>query len=170
MSADTRPIPSMSSSLPESVTSRIGVSKTRRYQVTARDIKRFAQAIGETDPVHFDEAYARTTRYGTIVAPPLFCQTLTYEDVAPEQLPADGSPVELDVPIPATRAVGGSSEYTIERLVRAGEVITVTSTLRDVATKQGRSGTLYLVVVETRFVAADGEPVATEVATYIKRP
>ncbi len=159
----------MNSELPDSVTSRIGVSQTRRYQVTARDIRRFAQAIGATDPVHSDEAYARTTRYGTIVAPPLFCQSLTYDEVPPEQLPADGSPVELAVPIPAQRAVGGGSEYTIERLVRAGEAITVTSTLKDVYTRQGKSGLLYLVVVETRFAAEDGQPVATEVATYIKR-
>jgi acyl dehydratase len=159
----------MSSGLPDEVLRRIGVSRTRRYQVTARDIKRFAQAIGATDPVHFDEVFARSTRYGGIVAPPLFCQSLTYDDVPPEQLPADGSPVELAVPIPAQRAVGGGSEYTIQRLVRPGDVVTVTSTLKEVYTKEGKSGLLYLVVVETRFVAADGEPLASEIATYIKR-
>ncbi len=159
----------MSDELPEEVRRRIGVPRTRQCLVTARDIRRFAHAIGERNPVHFDEAYARTTRFGTIVAPPLFCQSLTYEDVPPEDLPPDGSPIELAVPIPAQRTVGGGSDYTIHRLVRAGEVITVTSSLRDVQTKQGRSGLLYLVQVETRFTDQGGAPVATEVATYIKR-
>lgn len=159
----------MSDPIPAEARALIGVRKVRRCEVTRRDIKRFAQAIGATDRVHYDEAYARTTRHGTIVAPPLFCQSLTYEDVPPEQLPADGSPLELHVPIPAQRAVGGGSEYTIHRLVRAGEVITVTSQLKDIYTKQGKSGPLYLVVVETLFEDERGEPVAAETATYIKR-
>lgn len=147
----------------------IGVSKVRRCKVTSRDIRRFAQAIGATDPVHFDEDYARSTRHGTIVAPPLFCQTLTYEDVPPDRLPADGSPLEPCAPVPAQRTVGGSSDYVVHRLVRAGETITVTSRLKDIYTKQGKSGLLYMVVVETRFDDAGGTPIAAETATYIRR-
>jgi acyl dehydratase len=159
----------MNDPIPAEARALIGVRKVRRCEVTGRDIKRFAQAIGATDRVHYDESYARTTRHGAIVAPPLFCQSLTYEDVPAEQLPADGSPLELYVPIPAQRAVGGGSDYTIHRLVRAGEVITVTSQLKDIYTKQGKSGLLYMVVVETLFEDERGEPVAAETATYIKR-
>jgi hypothetical protein len=45
----------------------------------------------------------------------------------------------------------------------------VKSTLRDVYTKEGKSGTLYFVVVETEFSNQEDEPVAKETATYIKR-
>lgn len=159
----------MSDEISESVRALIGVKKTWQVQVTLRDIKRFAQAIGETNPLHFDEEHARTTRYGRVVAPPLFCQTLTYEDVSLELLGADGAPAELNLDIPAQRAVGGSSEYKISRLVAAGEVITVTSQLKDIYIKQGRSGPLYMVVVHTEFVDHVGDHVASETATYIKR-
>ena len=159
----------MNAALPEAVQRAIGVTRKRRFEVTARDIHRFAQAIGETNPIHCDHDHARNSRYGGIVAPPLFCQALTYEDVPPEQLLADGSPREISVPVPAVRTVGGGSEYTIHRLVRAGEVIEIKSTLKDVYTKQGRSGLLYIIVVETVFTDADEQPVATELATYIKR-
>ncbi len=159
----------MNEALPEAVRQAIGTSKTRRFVVTARDIKRFAQAIGETNPIHCDEEFARRSRHGGIVAPPLFCQALTYEDAAPEQLLGDGSPLELSVPVPASRTVGGGSEYTIHRLVRADDVITITSTLDDVYTKPGRTGLLYMIVVESRFTDAQGLPVASERATYIKR-
>lgn len=159
----------MDERIPEVVRKAIGVSKTRRFEVTARDIKRFAQAIGETNPLHSDEEFARGTRYGGIVAPPLFCQAMTYEDAPIEQLLPDGSPLELSVPVPASRTVGGGSEYTIHRLVRAGDVIDVTSTLKDVYTKEGRSGLLFMVVVETRFTDQNKQAVATEVATYIRR-
>jgi acyl dehydratase len=148
----------------------IGVEKkSRRYLVTARDIKRFAQAIGERSRLHYDEEFARHTRWRSIVAPPLFCQSLTYDDVPLEELPPDGSPIELDVPIPARRTVGGSSEYTVYRLVRPGDEITVVSRLKSVTRKEGKSGPLYLVVVETLFSDREGLPVAEEVATYIKR-
>lgn len=160
----------MSDDIPESVRGLVGVEQTRRVQVTSHDIKRFAQAIGATDPVHYDEEHARTTRHGRIVAPPLFCQALTYDDVPPEQLGADGSPVEINLDIPAQRAVGGSSDYRINRLVAAGETITVVSRLADVYAKQGRSGPLYMVVIDTDFRDEDGELVASETATYIKRP
>lgn len=139
------------------------------HTVTARDIKRFAQAIGATDPIHHDEAIAARSPHGGIVAPPLFCQSLTYEDVPVEQLGHDGAPVELTAPIPERRVVGGGSAYRIHRLVRPGDVITVRSRTKDVQVKQGRSGPLYLVVVETTFTDAAGALVAEETATYVNR-
>jgi acyl dehydratase len=159
----------MAAELSPEARAMIGVKRTRQYWVTPRDIRRFAQAIGSKDPVHYDESYARSTRHGGIVAPPLFCQSLTYEEVWPEELLPDGSPKELDVPIPAKRTVGGGSDYRIHRLVRAGDIITVTSWLRDIVVKQGKSGVLYLVSVETVFTDATGADVAAETATYIKR-
>jgi acyl dehydratase len=151
------------------VLAMIGVEKVRHYDVTKRDIKRFAQAIGETNPIHFDEDYAKSTRYGTIIAPPLFCQMFTFEDVPVDRLPCDGSPIEMDVPLPAKRTVGGASSYEIFQRVKAGDRIIVRSTLRDVFTKEGKSGRLYFVVVVTEFCNQRNEPVAKETATYIKR-
>lgn len=159
----------MDDTLSEDVLAMIGAEKTRRYEVTGRDIRRFAQAIGETNPVHFDEDYARGTMHGTIIAPPLFCQMFTFEDVPADQLPSDGSPVEIDVPLPARRTVGGASSYEIFKPVRAGDQIAVKTTLKDVFAKEGRSGKLYFVVVETEFSNQQDEPVAKETATYIKR-
>jgi acyl dehydratase len=155
--------------IPAEARALIGKRTERRCEVTSRDIRRFAQAIGATDPIHFDEVYARSTRHESIVAPPLFCQMLAYEDVSPDRLPTDGSPVELRVPIPAQRTVGGASDFTVHRLVRAGETITVTTEFKDIYTKPGKSGLLYVVIVETRYEDANGSPIASETATYIKR-
>jgi acyl dehydratase len=159
----------MDNTLPEDVLAMIGVEKVRHYVVTKRDIKRFAQAIGETNPIYFDENYAKSTKYGAILAPPLFCQIFTFEDVPADQLPNDGSPIEIDIPIPAQRTVGGASSYEIFRRVKVGDQITVKSILRDVFTKEGKSGRLYFVVVETEYSNQKKESVAKETATYIKR-
>lgn len=159
----------MDSTVSEDVLAMIGVEKVRHYIVTKRDIKRFAQAIGETNPIYFDENYAKSTKYGVILAPPLFCQIFTFEDVPPDQLPNDGSPIEIDVPIPAQRTVGGASSYEIFQRVKVGDQITAKSMLKDVFTKQGKSGKLYFVVVETEFSDQETKLVAKETATYIKR-
>ncbi len=159
----------MDNMVSEDVLAMIGVEKVRQYDVTKTNIKRFAQAIGEANPIHFDEDYAKSTKYGTIIAPPLFSQMFAFEDVPPDRLPNDGSPTEIDVPIPTQRTVGGASSYEIFQRVKAGDQITVKSTLRDVFTKEGKSGRLYFVVVETEFSNQRKEPVAKETATYIKR-
>lgn len=143
----------------ESLRALIARSRLRHQRVTDGDILRFAQAIGESPRL----------RNGRLEAPLLFCQALTYEPVPPQELPADGSPCELDVPVPAHRAVGGSSKYTIHRRVVSGEVVTIESRLRSVDAKRGSSGELYLIEVVTTFSGADGELISEETATYIKR-
>jgi hydroxyacyl-ACP dehydratase HTD2-like protein with hotdog domain len=75
----------------------------------------------------------------------------------------------MDVPVPAKRTVGGASSYEIFQRVRVGDQITVKSTLKDVFGKEGKSGKLYFVVVETEFSNQKSELVAKETATYIKR-
>ena len=141
----------MDSTVSEDVLAMIGVEKVRHYVVTKRDITRFAQAIGERYPIYFDENSTKSTMHGVILAPPVFCQIFTFEDVPPDQLPKDGSPIEIDVPIPAQRTVGGASSYEIFQRVKVGDQITVKSMLTDVFTKQGKSGKLYFVIVETKF-------------------
>jgi acyl dehydratase len=159
----------MDNTITENILTMTGVEKVRHYDVTKRDIKRFAQAIGEANLIHYDEDFAKSARYGTIIGPPLFCQVFTFDDVSPDRLPKDGSPIEIDVPIPAKRTVGGASSYEIYQRVKAGDRITAKSTLKDVFTKEGKSGKLYFIVVETEFSNQDNEPVAKETATYIKR-
>jgi 3-hydroxybutyryl-CoA dehydratase len=44
--------------------------KTIPYVLTREVIATFAQAMGETNPLYYDEEYARTTQYGGIIAPP----------------------------------------------------------------------------------------------------
>ena len=50
--------------IPEAARCLIGTERVSFYDVTLRDIKRYAQAIGDADPLYYDEAYAATTSYG----------------------------------------------------------------------------------------------------------
>jgi acyl dehydratase len=44
--------------------------KTIPYLLTKEAIQRFARSIGETNPLYFDEEYAKATIYGGLIAPP----------------------------------------------------------------------------------------------------
>jgi len=44
--------------------------KTIPYTLTREAIALYCRAVGEDHPIYFDEAYARTTRYGGLIAPP----------------------------------------------------------------------------------------------------
>ncbi len=43
---------------------------TQPFTLTKQAIGDFASAMGETNPIYFDEEYAKATPYGGIVAPP----------------------------------------------------------------------------------------------------
>jgi acyl dehydratase len=147
----------------------IGSKRSITCVVTARDISHFAQAIGDDDPIYHDEAYGRSSRHGSMIAPPLFCQTYAFADLPVAGMPIDLSPSEADVPVPAERTVGGSSAYEFFAPIRSGDVIIRTSELKDVIKKVGRDGDLYLVVVETTYVNQNQVLVGREEATYVKK-
>jgi hydroxyacyl-ACP dehydratase HTD2-like protein with hotdog domain len=136
-------------------TDTAGATSSWTFQVTERDIRRFRQAIGEPPGE---------------TAPPLFFQVMAWQDVGPEQLPPDGTPAEILGGPANARSMGGASEFTIHRTARAGETISVCSTLLGVHSRQGRHGPLHLVTRQTTFTDADGAEVARELATYLRRP
>lgn len=133
----------------------------KSYLVTDRDIRRFAQAIGAGEP--------KKGADGRLIAEPLFCQVFMFEDVPVAELPSDGSPKEINVDIPARRTVGGGSDFEILGQVFSGDTISVRSNLKGVTEKAGKSGTLYLVQVQTEFTNQTGNLIARETATYVKR-
>jgi len=80
-----------------------------------------------------------------------------------DQLGPDGHPARggflPPVPLPRRMWAGGSFAFMDD--IRIGETVTRRSTIRDVAVKQGRTGTLCFVTVEHR-IESDGRHVLTE--------
>jgi acyl dehydratase len=46
----------------------IGESFERRVRLTNDDVRRFASDVGDTNPLHHDEAYAESSRFGGLIA------------------------------------------------------------------------------------------------------
>ena len=68
----------------------VGQAAQRTRAVTARDIERFTEISGDRNPIHYDEAIARATRFGGIVVQGGVTSAILNAVVA-EDLPGPGT-------------------------------------------------------------------------------
>ena len=125
------------------------------YDVERHAVERFACAIGDDDPVYSDEAFARSTEYGGLIAPPTFLRSLL-----PGKYPKP-------FPEPFAHILDGGSDYSFFGPLRVGDRITVTRSIRQLFEKSGRLGPMLFKVSEIRYVNQLGELVATQQTTTI---
>jgi len=123
-------------------------SEPRVYEVEKGMIRKFAEAIGDPNPLYYDEEYAKKTRYGGIVAPPTF---VAYFKA--------GQPPEVDS-LPWLPKLHGDDEVEFYGPIRPGDVITAKLRIGDVFEKQGSRGRMVFLVHETTLTNQHGELVA----------
>jgi acyl dehydratase len=130
-------------------------------------IRKFALAIGDPNPLYADEAYARSTRFGGIVAPPTqVCETWQYMR---NPIETEGGILErFGLPFP--HVIRGGHEYEFFQPVRPDDVITATWTLTNAYEKQGRSGPMLFVILEITYANHLDERLAVNRETLIYRP
>lgn len=125
--------------------------------VEAGAVRRFADAIGDPDPLYRDEAFARTVSGGPVQAPPTFPVLLATEVVG------------LDLPL-EPGLVHGEQEFIFRRPLVVGDVLTLQTEIKDVYEKQGRSGKLKFIVRETVATDRHGAEVVRARTVTIVRP
>ena len=128
------------------------------YVVGREKIKEYANAVGETDPIHLDVDAAREAGYDDVVAPPMFA--VVYSGPALE--PALFDP---DLEIDFAQMVHGGQEFRWGPLVVAGEEITTTMSVKEIYER----GPMGFYVMESESDREDGERVATGTWTFIVR-
>ncbi len=145
--------------------------------VLARDIRRYALAIDDPDPVYRDPVAARLSRHGGIVAP-LFYVTWAVgvpgAERSARELGEDGLATFVGIPeIPDVWDLGwvrGGEELEFFGRVRAGDRVTVKGTILDMKEKDGKSGKLVFVTSEFVYANQDGEMLARHRLTMIGTP
>ena len=141
-------------------------------EVTRRDVTRFAVATDDLNPLYLDEARARQSRYGGLIAPPLFYMAPLTDPTPESALRPDGLPYAGKFPIPPTplpRLMDGGTEIEFFVPIRVGDVLTGRSKIVDIHQKEGRSGPLIFVVRETTYTNQKGEVVLVEKGASILR-
>jgi acyl dehydratase len=130
-----------------------------RYGVSREAIRKFAEAIGDDNPLYLDPAAARAAGYADVVAPPTFLTVLTYrfEDEGPTFDPELG----LDYSV----VVHGDQRFIHHRPVIAGDELVSSVTIDEIRVV-GRN---ELVGVTTHVTDAAGAPVAEMFTSMICR-
>ena len=124
------------------------------FDVEKGAIRRFAEAVGDENPLYLDEAYARTQGFASVIAPPTFPTTFR---------------VPLPIRIEISRTLHGEQEYTYTRPIVAGETIRCVSRLVDVYEKHGSLGEMTFLVTEVTGTDQRGEVVFTAKSVGILR-
>lgn len=100
-------------------------------------IRRFADALGDPNPVYVDEGAAKSAGHPGIVAPPTFAVTLVVNDRFRHSLD-----------LGTRNVLHGEQVIETARPLVAGERITVKSRVADVQERTGPSGTMDFLVIE----------------------
>lgn len=114
----------------ERLKSQIGVEwPPLVYEIEKGMIRRFARAVGDSNPLWQDEEFAKKTSYGGIIAPPTFALILGFDQL--QQVLTSGSSLTV---------LHGSTELGCYQPVRPGDVITLTARIANVRERQSKMG------------------------------
>ena len=119
-------------------------------------IKRFAEAIGDDNPLYHDKKFARKSPFRGIIAPPTFVFEWKHREAV------------ADVNLPGRLRAG--NEYEFIRPLRPGDVITSKSRIIDVYEKQGRSGTMVFIICESTYTNQRNELLGIQRSSFIVYP
>jgi len=129
---------------------RVGQVARRTREVAASDIERFTEISGDRNPLHYDEAAAKRTRFGGIVVQGGVTSAILNAVVA-EDLPGPGT-VFLQV------------NWTFKAPVRPGD--TITGEVKVTKVREDKP----ITELETRVLLADGTAVLEGTAACYTMP
>jgi len=129
--------------------------------VVAEEIKAFAEAIGDPNPLYVDPEAASKSPFGKIVSPPTF----------PIRIGAAAGDPDLFLALDLNYAslLHAEQEFEWFRPLLAGETLTLTGRVGEMYEKPGKSGILDFVVMEQIAKDADGQTVYIARTTLISR-
>ncbi|MDT3724217.1 MaoC family dehydratase N-terminal domain-containing protein [Streptomyces sp. DSM 41972] len=131
---------------------------TEPYEVGREKIREFAEAVGDANPAFTDTEAARALGHPDVIAPPTFVFAITFK--AAGQVVADPQ-LGLDY----SRVVHGDQKFAYNRPVRAGDRLTVTSTIETIRTMAGND----ILDIRGEVRDQDGEHVVTAWTKLVAR-
>jgi acyl dehydratase len=145
--------------------------------VLARDIRRYALAIDDLNPIYFDENAARKGKYGGLAAPLNYISWavgVPGSEKPVGELGEDGLATFVGVPdIPNVWDLGwvrGGDELEFFKPVYVNDRVSVKGKIVDMKEKDGKSGKLLFVTSEFTYTNQDAELLAKHRITMIATP
>ncbi len=133
----------------------VGKKSERLYhRVSADQIRAFAQAIGEKNPIYYDEEYARTTKYGRVIAPPTFCLSLRTADI----------PGLWIAPVGRIHA---GQRFIWNRPIFADEMVSIEQVITNTFEKTGKKGQMIFLEQTKNVYDAEDKLICSFIVTTI---
>ena len=142
----------------------IGVSsETIVFKVEEGAIQRYAQAIGDPNPLYNDPDLASKTKHGRILAPPGFTGWPVKAGRPAEKV------FELLVKAGAPpRVLDGGVEFEFIEPIGAGDTLTATPRIASITERETRLGKAMFTTIETAFVNREGNVAVKSRSTLIQ--
>lgn len=143
------------------------------YPITETDIRRWAIAVywPEQPPrIYWDPEYAKTTRWGGIIAPPGL-NPFAWPIPDPKSDSAFGGGMSPTLPIegePGQFMLNGGMTRTFLKPMRPGDVIRSRGRLKDWSEREGRLGLMIFINSEGEQVNQNDEVVGRTISTLIR--
>ncbi len=142
--------------LPEEIKKYVGQTvDSSVFRVEKEAIRRFADAVGDANPLYRDEEYARKSRFGSIIAPPGFLSSLWFTGRSSS---SEIGPSRLMTALAAAgfgRVLDTGIDYEFFRPVRADDRIESAAVVANIMERAG----VVFVVIDTTYTNQDGQPV-----------
>jgi acyl dehydratase len=133
------------------------------FKVEEGAIQRYAQAIGDPNPLFNDLDYAKNTKYGRLLAPPGFTGWPIKAGRPTEKLFA--FLVKAGAP---PRILDGGIEFEFIEPVGAGDILTATSKIAKVTERETKLGKTMFTTAEVTYANHKGNEVLRTWATIIQ--
>jgi len=136
------------------------------FEVEKGAIRRYADAVGDANPLYRDEPYASTSRYGGIISPPGFFGWPVGE-VSSGGAAERAITAAIDAGYSRVLDAGQSFEFFMP--VRPGDILVGSHQIDDIVEKAGKSGPMFVISIKTTLRNQGGDVVADETLTVICR-
>ncbi len=180
------------SALTDEIRALIGVTAARveasLWGIEREDLRRFTQAIMDPDPRYWDEAFAKSTKFGGIVTPPIYCTYLSRKTppgaddpvtrAFAENPESDGiGGVETDrrgalpsIPTGLKRILNAGNEIELYKYPTLGDRVYSQAKIADIKERQNKDGSPMLIItVETKYTDQNGRLLCILRASSIRR-
>lgn len=132
--------------------------KPTTYVVGQEKIKEYALAVGDLNPLYIDVEFAKKSKFGSIIAPPMF--VVVFARDAMFNLFDDN---ELKINMP--KLVHGEQEFNFHKTVKANDTIKTTSKIKNIHDKNNNN----FIELETKSYNQSNELVVEGIWTFIIR-
>ncbi|MEX0800204.1 MAG: MaoC family dehydratase N-terminal domain-containing protein, partial [Dehalococcoidia bacterium] len=133
------------------------------FELDSHSCRMFARAVGYTDPVYFDEDYARSKGYRGIPAPVGFLGHAIFDPSSPQRPPGYSM-----FQSPFKRILNGGTDIEYFDTPCAGDTLTATGKLVDISEREGKVGPMLVTQTETTYRNQAGDIVAIARGTAIQ--